>query len=111
MPRKRTTPTPAEPQREPAGPLCVIAPNSVYDVAAARAALRLNKTTIRREVREGRLRVSCRAGRCYLLGEWLLDWLRSGPPPRRTRSECNSTTPTRAATRLPTTGSNSGENK
>ncbi len=90
MPRRRLAPAPAESEqpRDRAGPLCVIDPHAVYDVGGARAALRLNRTTIRREVREGRLRVSCRAGRYYILGQWLLDWLAAGPPPRQ-RAPCH----------------------
>jgi hypothetical protein len=67
----------AEPA-ERAGPLLTIHPNDVFTLSGARAALRLAKSTFRREVREGRLRVSCRAGRRWLLGSWLLEWLRGG---------------------------------
>jgi hypothetical protein len=56
----------------------VIHPRAVYSPAAAQAALGLPKTTLHREVRLGRLRVSKRAGRYFLLGEWLLEWLRNG---------------------------------
>jgi hypothetical protein len=38
----------------------------------------LTKTTLAREVRLGRLRVSKRAGRYFILGSWLLQWLREG---------------------------------
>jgi hypothetical protein len=50
----------------------------VYSVEEAQAALKLKRSTIRREVRERRLRISKRAGRYYLLGEWILQWLRAG---------------------------------
>jgi hypothetical protein len=56
----------------------VIVATAVYSVDEARLALRLKKTTIRREVREKRLRVAKRAGQYYLLGEWLLEWIRAG---------------------------------
>jgi hypothetical protein len=65
-----------------AGPLCTLHPTDVYDLAGAMLALRLNKTTLRREIREKRLRCACRAGRRYILGAWLLAWLESAPPPR-----------------------------
>ncbi len=55
-----------------------IDPTAVYSVLEAQAALKLKRSTIRRELREGRLRVSKRAGRYFLLGEWLLEWLRGG---------------------------------
>jgi hypothetical protein len=56
----------------------VIHPNAVYTLLTARSALGLAKATLRREIRLRRLRVSKRAGRYYILGEWLLDWLRTG---------------------------------
>jgi hypothetical protein len=64
----------------PAAPIVplVIDPRSVFTVAQARQALGLTLSTIRREVRLDRLRVSKRAGKYFLLGEWILDWLRSG---------------------------------
>jgi hypothetical protein len=35
-------------------------------------------------VREGRLRIARRAGRYYILGRWLLEWLEGGElPPRQ----------------------------
>ena len=46
----------------------VIAPTAVYTVPEAAAALGLAKGTLPREVRLGRLRVSKRAGRYYVLG-------------------------------------------
>jgi hypothetical protein len=55
-----------------------ILPDAVYDLEAARTALGLTKTTLSRELRLGRLRCSKRAGRIYVLGEWLLEWLRAG---------------------------------
>src|SRR4051794_17537461 len=56
----------------------VIHPTAVYTVAAAQEALGLRDSTVRREVREGRLRISKRAGKHYLLGSWLLDWIEAG---------------------------------
>ncbi len=63
----------------------VIVETAVYSPEEARRALGLKKSTVAREVREGRLKVAKRAGRYYLLGEWLLAWIRSGvvtPRPR-----------------------------
>jgi hypothetical protein len=57
--------------------------NAVYSVTQAQAALNLRTSTIRRELREGRLRISKRAGRYYILGEWLIEWLRGGELPPR----------------------------
>jgi hypothetical protein len=56
----------------------VIEPTAVYTVESLRAALGLTKSTVNREVRLGRLRVTKRAGKYFLLGTWILEWLRSG---------------------------------
>jgi hypothetical protein len=56
----------------------VIAPNAVYNLIQAREALGLSANCLRREIRLGRLRVAKRGGRGYVLGEWLLEWLRAG---------------------------------
>jgi hypothetical protein len=62
----------------------VIHATAIYSVDEAQHFLHLRRSTIRRELREGRLRVSKRAGRYYLLGEWLIDWIRAGEVRRRT---------------------------
>ncbi len=78
MPPRRLAPA------KPAAPLPrVIDPNAVYLADEFRAVFRLRVSTIRREVREGRLRIAKRAGRYYLLGEWILEWLQGGELPRR----------------------------
>jgi hypothetical protein len=59
-----------------------IQPGDIFTLAGARAALRLAKSTFRREVREGRLRISVRAGKRWLLGRWLIEWLEGGELPR-----------------------------
>jgi hypothetical protein len=60
----------------------IIHPRAVYSLAAAQLALGLPKTTLGREVRLGRLRVAKRAGRYFVLGEWLLQWLLEGEASR-----------------------------
>jgi hypothetical protein len=55
-----------------------ISPTAVYDLEAARLALNFTRSTLNRERRLGRLRVAKRAGKYYLLGEWLLEWIRTG---------------------------------
>jgi hypothetical protein len=47
----------------------------------------LRQSSVRREIREGRLRVCKRCGRYYFLGEQLLAWLRGGELPLSKRSE------------------------
>jgi hypothetical protein len=56
----------------------VIHPNAVYTIATLQSALGLTKTTVGREVRLGRLKVSKRAGKYFVLGIWVLQWLRNG---------------------------------
>jgi hypothetical protein len=56
----------------------IIDPHAVFTIASATALLGLRKNTLPREARERRLRVSKRAGRYFILGEWLIEWLRSG---------------------------------
>jgi hypothetical protein len=64
----------------------VIHPHAVYTVASLQAALGLTRTTVAREVRLRRLRVSRRGGRYYLIGRWVLQWLEEGEV-RRKRSD------------------------
>jgi hypothetical protein len=85
MPRK--SPHPAAPEALPAVP--VIEPRGVYTMQTARAALQLAKGTLSREIRLGRLRVSARGGRRYILGAWLLEWIASGELRPRTPGEAN----------------------
>jgi hypothetical protein len=56
----------------------VIDPHAAYTIASLREALGLTKTTVAREVRLRRLRVSKRAGKYFVLGAWVLQWLRDG---------------------------------
>ncbi len=56
----------------------IIHPAAVYSQEAVRLALGLKTATLQREIRLGRLRVAKRAGRYYILGCWLLQWLRAG---------------------------------
>jgi hypothetical protein len=83
MPRRRSVNTAA--QEPAASPVAVhtVAPTAVYFVDTFEQLFRLTRSTVRREVREGRLRIAKRAGRYYLLGEWILEWLRGGELPRR----------------------------
>jgi hypothetical protein len=56
----------------------IIHPHGVYTVASLQTLLGLTKTTVAREVRLRRLRVAKRAGRYFVLGTWVLEWLRNG---------------------------------
>src|SRR5262249_51351141 len=83
MPARRWTVSAERARRTPpdhaAAPLVpVIDPHAVYFTDTLQRGFRLRKSTIRREGKEGRLRPAKRGGRYYLLGEWVLEWLRGG---------------------------------
>ena len=59
----------------------VIHPNAVYFLDTAPVRLRVKASTILREVREKRLHVSRRAGRYFILGMWVLEWIEAGCHP------------------------------
>jgi hypothetical protein len=70
----------------------VIRPTTVYSVEQARAALGLAKNCLPREIRLGRLRVSKRAGKYFVLGKWLISWLEAGEV-RRAAAAANGALP------------------
>jgi len=83
-----------------------IQPTAVYTIEVAQAALNLKESTIRTEVRKRRLRVAKRAGRYYILGAWLLQWLEGGElhrqaPPGDARTGPSCGTPARRNGRAP----------
>ena len=72
----------------------VIHADGVYTVEDLRRVFGLKASSVRREVRLGRLRMSKRCGRHYCLGKWVLQWLESGELKRRcdqrdTNEGCN----------------------
>jgi hypothetical protein len=76
MPRRKQAFAAVERGAAPA--VHAIDPNGIYFVDTFQEIFRLRKSSLRREIRENRLRVSKRCGRYYLLGEWILAWLRDG---------------------------------
>jgi hypothetical protein len=54
------------------------AAGQVYRLGAVQEALGLRRTTLPREIRAGRLRAAKRAGRIFILGEWILEWIAAG---------------------------------
>jgi hypothetical protein len=75
VPRKRKPPdAPAPSSSQPH----VVSPDAVYTVGEFQAALKLTRSTVRREVKAKRLRVAKRAGKYFLLGKWILEWLEGG---------------------------------
>jgi hypothetical protein len=76
MPRRRLPVEPISPDTVPA--VHVIHADAIYTVEMVRHYLGLRKSTVRREVRERRLRVSKRAGRYFITGDWLLAWIKAG---------------------------------
>jgi len=79
----------------------LIEPNAVYGLEAAQQALGLKQTTLRTEIRRRRLRVAKRAGRFFLLGAWLLEWIQAGeirrPVPADPACACPADRPERKA--------------
>jgi hypothetical protein len=69
--------------RDPKATAPVIHPSAIFTVEGARGALGLAKGCLPREIRLGRLRCSKRAGRYYILGAWLLEWVEAGEVCRR----------------------------
>lgn len=55
-----------------------ILPSGVYSIDWLRGALGIGYDGLRREIRAGRLRASQRCGKRFVLGEWLIEWLRAG---------------------------------
>jgi hypothetical protein len=75
----------------------VIDPHAVILSEEFRELFGLSRSTLRREIRHGRLRISKRAGRYFLLGEWILEWIRDGEimkrgPPSSANGPSNSFT-------------------
>ena len=56
----------------------VIDPHGVYRPDQARELLGLKKNCLAREFRLGRLRMARRGGLNFIMGAWLLDWLKAG---------------------------------
>ena len=73
-PRKRHRGATGAPPVEPH----VIHPHAVYTAEQVRRLLGLKEDTLGREIKLGRIRVSRRAGRYYLLGAWVLTWIEAG---------------------------------
>jgi hypothetical protein len=63
----------------------IVHPHAVYTAASLQAALGLTRTTVSREARLGRLRVAKRAGRYFILGRWVMQWLEEGEVRRKDR--------------------------
>src|SRR5262245_7404517 len=64
----------------------VLDPNAILFPDQFRRLFRLRASTLRREVREGRLTVYQRGGRYYLIGSEILAWLRGGVVTPRSRT-------------------------
>lgn len=93
MPRRKPPPD-TPPDTPPATPPPVILhPTAVYTVPQLRAALGLTASTVRHEVRAGRLRVARRAGRYWMLGAWVLEWIEGGELSRSSRPGRNGVSP------------------
>jgi hypothetical protein len=60
------------------GTIPVIDPRAVFTIPTATRTLELARNCLPREARLGRLRVAKRAGRYFILGAWLLEWIEGG---------------------------------
>jgi hypothetical protein len=67
----------------------VIHPDQVFTLDALQKTLNLRDGTLAREIRLGRLRSSKRAGRRWILGAWVLEWLQAGESRRAPRELVN----------------------
>jgi hypothetical protein len=56
----------------------IVHPAAVYTVEDLRRVFGLKASSVRREVRLGRLRIAKRCGRYYCLGQWVLQWFTNG---------------------------------
>jgi hypothetical protein len=65
----------------------IIEPTGIYRPSRIQAILGLKTNTIPRQVRLGHLQISKRAGRHFILGQWLIDWIESGKIQRKRRSK------------------------
>jgi hypothetical protein len=72
-------------RQQKALPPPVIDPRAVFTRLQATALLGLKPSTLATEIRKGRLRVSRRAGRYFILGRWLLEWIERGETSSRRR--------------------------
>jgi hypothetical protein len=59
-------------------PVPVIHPRQVFTIDSLTQTLGLRRGTVPRELRLKRLRHSKRAGRIWILGEWVVAWLQAG---------------------------------
>jgi hypothetical protein len=79
-------------ERKPAAPP-VLDPCAVFTRLSATAVLGLKPSTLATEIRKGRLRVSRRAGRYFILGRWLLEWIVAGERKRSSRGGARTVEP------------------
>jgi hypothetical protein len=56
----------------------IIHATAIYTVEDLRCIFGLKTSSVRREVRLGRLRIARRCGRYYCLGKWVLQWIGDG---------------------------------
>lgn len=77
MPRRRTSPSP-EPAPAQVPDIFVVNPTSIFTSESFRRLFGLRASSLRREVRERRLRVHKRCGKYLIIGEDVLAWIRGG---------------------------------
>jgi hypothetical protein len=72
-------------RQQKALPPPILDTRAVFTRLQATALLGLKPSTLATEIRKGRLRVSRRAGRYFILGKWLLEWIERGETSSRRR--------------------------
>jgi hypothetical protein len=55
-----------------------IRPTQIFTIASLTELLSLKAGTVPRELRLGRLKYAKRAGRCMILGRWIIEWIEGG---------------------------------
>jgi hypothetical protein len=61
----------------------IIDPHTIFTLDSLSKALSLKAGTLPREMRLKRLRYAKRAGRIFILGHWVIQWLEAGEVIRR----------------------------
>jgi len=65
----------------------IIHPRAIYSIASMTATLSLKPGTVPREIRLHRLRCAKRAGRIFITGQWILQWIQEGERIRQPAEE------------------------
>ncbi len=87
MPKRRADQATTAPQQPPV--IHTINATGVYFADDVKRLFKLRNSTLRRELRLGRLRVAKRGRRYLFLGRWLIAWVEAGEVRPRHQNEAN----------------------